>query len=129
MVQHVHWFVSILLNLSRQISNEKTCQNISTICSCSVFSLKPKFTVLFQKHTLLLKAYKHCTTDGSIIYAYIIILANRIYTSSHSREINLETRACNPLWRPAEALGNTSKSRALIGCFSSANYYSNCEFI
>ena len=32
-----------------------------------------------------------------------------------------------PLWRLAEALGNTSESRALIGCFSSANYYSNCE--
>jgi hypothetical protein len=30
---------------------------------------------------------------------------------------NLETRACNPLWRLAEALGNTSESRALIGCF------------
>ena len=38
---------------------------------------------------------------------------------------NLETRACNPLRRLAEALGNTSES--LIGCFSSANYYSNCE--
>jgi hypothetical protein len=36
---------------------------------------------------------------------------------------NLETRACNPLSRLAEALGNTSESRALIGCFSSANYY------
>jgi hypothetical protein len=40
---------------------------------------------------------------------------------------NLETRACNPLKRLAEALGNTSESRALIGCFSSANYYSNFE--
>jgi hypothetical protein len=40
---------------------------------------------------------------------------------------NLETKACNPLRRLAEALGNTSESRALIGCFSSANYYSNCE--
>jgi hypothetical protein len=40
---------------------------------------------------------------------------------------NLETRACNPMRRLAEALGNTSESRALIGCFSSANYYSNCE--
>jgi hypothetical protein len=40
---------------------------------------------------------------------------------------NLETRACNPLRRLAEALGNTSESRTLIGCFSSANYYSNCE--
>ena len=38
---------------------------------------------------------------------------------------NLETRARNTLWRLAEALGNTSESRALIGCFSSANYYSN----
>ena len=40
---------------------------------------------------------------------------------------NLETRACNPLRMLAEALGNTSESRAQIGCFSSANYYSNCE--
>ena len=40
---------------------------------------------------------------------------------------NLETRARNTLWRLAEALGNTSESRALIGCFSSANYYSNFE--
>jgi hypothetical protein len=40
---------------------------------------------------------------------------------------NLEARACNPLRRLAEALGNTSESRALIGCFSSANYYSNFE--
>jgi hypothetical protein len=32
-----------------------------------------------------------------------------------------------PLRRLAEALGNTSESRALIGCFSSANYYSNFE--
>jgi hypothetical protein len=30
---------------------------------------------------------------------------------------NLETRACNPLWRLAEALGNTSESQALVGCF------------
>ena len=85
----------MLFDLSRQISNEKTCQNISTISSCSVFSLKPKFTVLFQKYTLLLKAYKHCATDGSIIYAYFgvyhyfspEILANRIFASPHSREI------------------------------------------
>jgi hypothetical protein len=40
--------------------------------------------------------------------------------------INLETKACNPLRRLAEALGNSSESRALNGCFSSANYYSNC---
>jgi hypothetical protein len=41
----------------------------------------------------------------------------------------LVPRACDPLWRLAEALGNTSESRALIGCFSSANYCSNCGSI
>jgi hypothetical protein len=50
-------------------------------------------------------------------------------TAGQCWEVNLETKACNPLWRPAEALGNISEIRALIGCFSSANYYSNCESI
>jgi hypothetical protein len=31
------------------------------------------------------------------------------------------------LWRLAEALGNTCENWALIGCFSSAVYYSNCD--
>ena len=67
--QDVHGFVSMLFNLSRQISNEtgkpaKTSQRFAAVQY--VFSLKPKFTVLFQKYTLLLKAHKHCATDGSI---------------------------------------------------------------
>jgi hypothetical protein len=66
----MHGFVvSMLFDLSRQISNEKTCQNISAISSCSVFSLKPKFTVFFQKYTLFIESVycKHCAT---VIYAY-----------------------------------------------------------
>jgi hypothetical protein len=58
------------------------------------------------------------TAGGNAIFNARFILGPRA---------NLETRACNPLRRLAEALGNTSESRALIGCFSSANYYSNFE--